>query len=200
MRNLWIGKLASAMVIARQKKEREKKEREEGACSRRVGTFQLNCKLKRIFYSRVVSTIGSDRKYSKTRQRLLSRIKFAISVPFSFSIISSMISQTSTVNRILFADFQPALFRNCFQYGEWRASILPSFYSSPSISNIRDSIVLVILHELPFPWIARSRLKRTGTRRSTGPFLPKFLLPWYSRPRVKAIPCTDCKKPFRVKI
>lgn len=135
MRNLWIGKLASAMVIARQKKEREKKEREERACSRRVGTFQLNCKLKRIFYSRVVSTIGSDRKYSKTRQRLLSRIKFAISVPFSFSIISSMISQTSTVNRILFADFQPALFRNCFQYGEWRASILPSFYSSPSISN-----------------------------------------------------------------
>lgn len=47
----------------------------------RVGTFQLNCKLKRIFYSSVVGTIGSDRKYSKARATFPSRIKFAISFP-----------------------------------------------------------------------------------------------------------------------
>ena len=86
------------MVIAsrlrsfvRRKKERKKKKR-EATCSRRVGTFQLNCKLKRIFYSSVVSAIGSDRKYSKARATFPLRIKFAISVPFSFQPLSSFSS------------------------------------------------------------------------------------------------------------
>lgn len=187
------------MVIVRQK-ERKGKEgtREERTCSRRVGTFQLNCKLKRIFYSRVVSTIGSDGKYSRAQQRLLSRIKFAIF--FLDNLVDDFPNFDGKSNFV--RRFPTGPFSKPFPIRRMAAldSSLVLFLSIDlERSVLRDSIVLVILHELPFPWIARSRLKRTGTRRSTGPFLPKFLcLSWYFRPRVKAIPCTDCKNELRI--
>lgn len=159
----------------------------------RVGTFQLNCKLKRIFYSSVVGTIGSDRKYSKARATFPSRIKFAI----SFLVLLDRENLDNFVNdfpnfegksNFLRADFQPpppiGLFETLPVSNTENAGLLDDgfystscFYSSPSVLNILpgDSVSIVILHELPFLRIACSRLKQSGTRRSTWSFLSKFL-------------------------
>lgn len=120
-----------------------------------------------------------------------------------------MISQTLRVNRILFAPISnPRLqtaFSKLFPIQRTMAflNLDDGFYSSScpilflsidlehSVPRDSVSIVLVILHELPFLRIACSRLKRTGTRRSTRSFLSKFLGVFDHR--VKAIFCTDCK-------
>lgn len=121
------------------------------------------------------------------------------------SIISSMISQTWRVNRILFAIFnQP--FRNCpcFQYREWWPSwtsmvvfilLFPPFYSSPSILNILPSRQR--LHRSRYfarITISPDSLFAVETDRNTAFYEVIFVqVPWCFRPRMKAIFCTDCK-------
>lgn len=137
--------------------------------------------------------MGATGNIARLEQRFLREL----SLPFPFqpfsiariSIISSMISQTSRVNRIFFApiSFPPppiGLFETLPVSNTENAGLLDDgfystscFYSSPSVLNILpgDSVSIVILHELPFLRIACSRLKQSGTRRSTWSFLSKFL-------------------------
>lgn len=141
------------------RKKRKKKETWGGRKRRlvlsRVGTFQLNCKLKRIFYSSVVGTIGSDRKYSKARATFPSRIKFAI----SFLVLLDRENLDNFVNdfpnfegksNFLRADFQPpppiGLFETLPVSNTENAGLLDDgfyytscFYSSPSVLNILPS-------------------------------------------------------------